>query len=119
MSALRQSVRRSRFWILFIAAAALVAAAIFDWTQPAPDQWSVRLCNEAVIRPYQRFVRPTTSRFIRCRYKPSCSEYSFQAIRTHGFPEGLWLTVKRIARCTPWVPMGTRDPVPPVARDAK
>jgi uncharacterized protein YjbJ (UPF0337 family) len=34
-------------------------------------------------------------------------------MQTHGFPKGLWLTVKRLCRCLPWVPLGTYDPVPP------
>ncbi|MDQ2919027.1 MAG: membrane protein insertion efficiency factor YidD, partial [Verrucomicrobiota bacterium] len=38
-----------------------------------------------------------------------------QAMYTHGFPKGLWLTTKRICRCWPWTKMGTYDPVPPPA----
>ncbi len=113
MSALRQSVRRPFFWITIIAAATLVAAAIFDWTRPAPLQWSVRSYERFVILPYQRFVRPHTRRLIRCRFQPSCSHYSFLAVHLHGFPRGLWLTTKRLLRCAPWTPMGTYDPVPP------
>ncbi|MEO5722691.1 MAG: membrane protein insertion efficiency factor YidD [Chthoniobacterales bacterium] len=112
MSALRESVRRPGFWIKVIAAAALVAAAIFDWTRPAPEQISARLYERAVIGTYQRFVRPFSSRFIRCRFHPTCSQYSFAAVHAHGLPRGLWLTTKRLARCTPWTPMGTVDPVP-------
>lgn len=113
MPALRQSVKRPVFWIKVIAAVALAAAAIFDWQRPPQEQASVRLYELAIIRPYQRFVSPRTSHFIRCRFQPTCSHYSFQAVRTHGFPKGLWLTTKRILRCAPWVPMGTSDPVPP------
>ena len=48
----------------------------------------------------------------RCRFYPSCSRYGEQAIRAHGPARGLWLTVRRIARCHPWNPGGV-DEVPP------
>ena len=46
-----------------------------------------------------------------CRYAPTCSEYAVQALTKHGPLKGLWLTVKRIARCHPWGGKGY-DPVP-------
>ncbi len=113
MSALRQSLTRRNF--LLIAAAALVAAAIFDWSRPPGRQFSVWLYDHAVIAPYQQHIRPHTHGFIRCRFRPSCSEYSFQAMRTHGFAKGAALSLWRICRCEPWVKMGTYDPVPPAA----
>jgi len=35
----------------------------------------------------------------RCIYMPSCSEYAIQALRKHGFPMGVVLTLRRLARC--------------------
>ncbi len=112
MSALRPAVKRSRFWVLLIAAAALAAAAILDWRRPPSEQASVQLYVRFIIRPYQQYVRPVSGRFIHCRYRPSCSEYSFYAFQRFGFAKGLWLTATRILRCGPWVPMGMLDPVP-------
>ena len=106
------AVKRRKFWIKLIAAVVLAAAAIFDWSRPAGDQWSVAAYEMAVVSPYRWLVRPLMSNFVRCRYKPTCSEYSVEAVRFHGFPKGIWLTTKRLFRCMPWVPLGSHDPVP-------
>jgi uncharacterized protein len=113
MPALRQSVKRRRLWIFLAVAAVLGAAAISDWLKPAYDQRSVRLYNQAVTRIYREHIHPVTSRFVRCRFQPNCSDYSVIAVQVHGFPKGMWLTVKRLCRCLPWVRPGTWDPVPP------
>ncbi len=47
-----------------------------------------------------------------CRYTPTCSQYAIEAIKKHGPFSGLWLAIKRIARCHPWGGSG-HDPVPP------
>lgn len=46
-----------------------------------------------------------------CRFYPTCSCYAKEALQRHGTFVGLWLSVKRIARCHPWHP-GGHDPVP-------
>ena len=114
MPALRQAVKaHPKFWLKLIAAVVLTAAVIFDWTRPPPRQVSVRLYAAAVAGPYRWFIRPVTSLVVRCRYIPSCSQYSVAAVQIHGLPKGLWLTTKRLVRCMPWVPLHTWDPVPP------
>ncbi|MCS6822989.1 MAG: membrane protein insertion efficiency factor YidD [Cytophagaceae bacterium] len=62
-----------------------------------------------LIRLYQLTISPLLP--MSCRYTPTCSEYSIQAIRKHGIFKGVWLSVKRISRCHPWGGHG-HDPVP-------
>lgn len=63
------------------------------------------------IRGYQRFISPLFPPV--CRFYPSCSAYALEALRVHGALYGLWLGIRRIARCHPFNPGGL-DPVPPV-----
>ncbi len=61
-----------------------------------------------MIRAYQRgfaWMPPT------CRFTPSCSEYTLQAVEKFGLIKGSWIGLKRIARCHPWGGSG-HDPVP-------
>jgi uncharacterized protein len=61
------------------------------------------------IAGYRRLVSPLIAP--RCRFEPSCSTYALEALRTHGAARGLWLAVRRVARCHPFNP-GGYDPVP-------
>ena len=68
------------------------------------------------IAGYRRFVSPLLPP--RCRFAPSCSEYALAALAEYGAARGLWLAVKRIARCHPFHP-GGYDPVPIRVHPAK
>lgn len=37
-----------------------------------------------------------------CRFIPSCSEYTYQAVEKYGVVKGLWRGTKRVSRCHPW-----------------
>jgi len=45
-----------------------------------------------------------------CKFNPTCSEYTYQAVKRHGSFKGLWLGLKRIIRCHPWT-KGGYDPL--------
>jgi putative membrane protein insertion efficiency factor len=62
-----------------------------------------------LVRFYQYAISPWLGR--RCRFFPSCSEYTAEAIQKHGAWKGLRLGAERISRCHPWHP-GGYDPVP-------
>jgi putative membrane protein insertion efficiency factor len=62
-----------------------------------------------VIRFYQRFISPGLPSS--CRFHPTCSQYTYEAIDKYGVLKGSWLGAKRIARCQPWN-KGGFDPVP-------
>jgi putative component of membrane protein insertase Oxa1/YidC/SpoIIIJ protein YidD len=49
---------------------------------------------------------------IQCRYEPTCSEYSIQAVKRLGLRRGLEMTFRRLESCKTDVPLGTYDPVP-------
>ena len=51
-----------------------------------------------------------------CRFEPTCSVYSIEALQTHGAAHGSYLTLRRLARCHPWCD-GGHDPVPAKAPD--
>lgn len=62
-----------------------------------------------LIRAYQLFLSPMLGS--NCRFYPSCSHYSKEAIEKHGALKGLALSIARISRCHPFS-KGGYDPVP-------
>lgn len=62
------------------------------------------------IKVYQFTISPLMGPS-KCRYTPTCSDYALQSLKKYGVLKGLWLSVKRIARCAPWGSSGF-DPVP-------
>lgn len=62
-----------------------------------------------IIKVYQYTISPYL--MPSCRYTPSCSVYSAEAIKKHGPFKGGWLAIKRILSCNPWGGSGY-DPVP-------
>jgi hypothetical protein len=74
----------------------------------ALSDWPRRLAM-LLIRAYQRIVSPALPPA--CRFSPSCSQYTLEAIERHGILRGGWLGARRLVRCHPFNPGGF-DPVP-------
>ena len=62
-----------------------------------------------LIRAYKALLSPLLG--TRCRYYPSCSDYTYEAIKKHGFVRGTSLGMRRLLRCHPFHEGGI-DPVP-------
>jgi len=62
-----------------------------------------------LVKIYQHLISPLLP--ATCRYSPSCSQYTLEALQKHGLFKGGWLSLKRILSCNPWGGKGY-DPVP-------
>ncbi len=70
----------------------------------SPLQWLLM----RLLRLYKLVLSPVLPSA--CRFYPTCSEYMGQAVARHGAARGVWLGLKRLARCHPFHPGGF-DPV--------
>jgi len=64
---------------------------------------------QGIIRFYQKWISPMSGPS--CRFQPTCSQYTLEAIQEHGSLKGSWLGTKRICKCHPFH-AGGYDPVP-------
>ncbi|MGN6618245.1 MAG: membrane protein insertion efficiency factor YidD [Ilyomonas sp.] len=62
-----------------------------------------------LIKIYQFGISPLLGP--KCRFTPTCSQYTVEALQKHGLLKGGWLSIKRISRCRPGGGHGY-DPVP-------
>ena len=63
-----------------------------------------------LIRFYQNAVSPWFP--ARCRFRPTCSAYAYEAVCKYGAVKGGWLALKRFLRCHPFYKGNFFDPVP-------
>jgi putative membrane protein insertion efficiency factor len=76
----------------------------------APDHQVLGRAAIGGIHVYRRTLSPLLPRIgISCRFVPSCSHYAEVSVAKYGVARGSWRSIKRIARCNPWTPMGTKD----------
>lgn len=79
-------------------------------------KWLLRVLRSGLVtlllipvKLYQWFISPILG--ASCRYTPTCSQYTVEALKKHGPVKGLYLSIKRILSCNPWGGHG-HDPVP-------
>jgi putative membrane protein insertion efficiency factor len=68
-----------------------------------------------LVRLYRIAISPWLG--ANCRFDPTCSSYTIEALQVHGILKGTWLAIRRIGRCHPWGGSGY-DPVPDTREDA-
>lgn len=62
-----------------------------------------------IVKAYQLVLSPFFGQ--QCRFYPTCSQYSVEAIQKHGALLGSYYTIRRLLRCHPWCE-GGHDPIP-------
>ena len=98
---------------LLILAVVLIACVGFAWdVSRQPEKQLTARVYIGSVHVYQAVGRPMLKGRVACRYRPTCSDYSIEAVQRHGTLRGLALTYQRIKSCTNDVPMGTVDIVP-------
>ncbi|MDO4762669.1 MAG: membrane protein insertion efficiency factor YidD [Corynebacterium sp.] len=78
---------------------------------PKPKHSFLARALIACVTFYQRYIsalKPGST----CRFEPTCSAYSLQALNRYGAIRGFFMTLIRLSKCGPWHP-GGYDPVPP------
>ena len=79
----------------------------------SPAKSAVARALMALVRAYQLLISPALGSA--CRFAPTCSHYSMQALAQHGAIKGSYLTLCRLGSCHPWCE-GGYDPVPEQVR---
>ena len=93
---------------MLVVAVVFVAVFAMDLARAPDRQMSTRVMIGG-LHAYQA----TGHRLIprgQCRFTPTCSAYAEIVVREHGALRGGWMTAKRLIRCGPWTPAGTKDP---------
>jgi|TARA_B100001093_G_C26574084_1_gene904209 putative membrane protein insertion efficiency factor len=70
-----------------------------------------------LIKGYKFLISPLLGNS--CRYLPTCSDYSIEALKTYGFLKGSFISLKRILSCHPIKFLGGGDGFDPVNKNMK
>ncbi len=62
-----------------------------------------------IVKAYRKYISPVKRPS--CRFFPTCSEYSLEALEKYGALKGSWMSIKRILRCNPFYKGAIYDPV--------
>lgn len=108
MSTLRKRLKDPRLYLGMLCALGLLVLA--DSSRIPAHQLTAHWFIESVD-VYHARVSPLLMGYVRCRYRPTCSRYSVEAVRKYGIAKGIVLTGARLWRCRSGVPVGTEDPL--------
>jgi hypothetical protein len=106
---LRKLLKRPDTYLVLIVV--VIGLAVLDTYQAPANQVSSQV-YVAGVHVYQAVGRPLLKGRIQCRYEPTCSVYSIEAVKRFGIRRGLEMTAQRLNSCRADVPLGTYDPVP-------
>tara|TARA_X000000950_G_C13443404_1_gene468946 strand:- start:258 stop:509 length:252 start_codon:yes stop_codon:yes gene_type:complete len=70
-----------------------------------------------IIKGYKFLISPLLGNS--CRYLPTCSEYSIEALKNYGFFKGTYMSIKRILSCHPIKFLGGGEGFDPVSKNIK
>ncbi len=105
-------MRNKRLKLIILTVVLCAGTALAIDVSRQPDKQLTARSYIGCVRVYQAVGRPLLKGVVACRFRPTCSDYSIQAVQKHGTLRGLVMTFKRIHSCQNSVPMGTSDPVP-------
>jgi putative membrane protein insertion efficiency factor len=103
--------KSSRARIAVILLVVLVTLVVAHDTGSRPGNGFGARVAIAAIDGYRSKISPRISGVVTCRFTPTCSVYGRAAIKKYGLARGGGKTAMRIARCGPWTPAGTADPL--------
>jgi putative membrane protein insertion efficiency factor len=105
----RRILRRSE---TYVSALTLVVLAVTWDTGRRPENQVTARVYVGAVRTYDAVLGPLLTPAVQCRFHPTCSQYSIEAVQRFGIRRGMVLTARRVLSCRPGVPPGTLDPVP-------
>lgn len=105
---------KKRTYVRYDAGNALATGAAVG--RRAVDAMTTSRIQQRMLGAIEWYQRAFQWRPSPCRFSPTCSHYSHEAISMHGPLRGLWLTIRRLLRCRPFGPSGY-DPVPEVVHE--
>lgn len=88
------------------------ASGVLESSPSKPQPSRLPLARRLIIRPVRAYQSIFAGRPSPCRFEPSCSQYTVEAVSEYGAFRGSFMGVRRILRCNPWGGFGW-DPVPP------
>ena len=103
---------RRKITVIFLSAVLIFGLAFVTDVSRQPENQFLARIYIGSVHIYQASGRPMLEGKVACRFRPTCSDYSIQAVEKRGLIGGLELTFDRLYSCQMSVPMGTIDEVP-------